>query len=68
MAVTQSQIDKLEAALAAGTLKVRHGDKMVTYDNFDQMRKRLEYLERRLRAKSKKPAAAIAGFKDGHRG
>jgi 5-keto 4-deoxyuronate isomerase len=37
MAFTQAQIDALDTAIASGTLRVRHGDKDITYRSVDEM-------------------------------
>jgi hypothetical protein len=37
MAFTQAQLDALEAAITGGELKVKYGDKEVTYRTLDEM-------------------------------
>lgn len=43
MAVSQTDIDNLEAALMQGELKVRIGDREVTYRSIDDLAKALSY-------------------------
>lgn len=48
MAVTQSQVDALEAALMSGELIVQDGEKRIQYRNVNELRNALEYARRDL--------------------
>lgn len=45
VAYTQTQIDTLKAAIAEGALKVRFGDREVTYRSLDEMRQTLRMMQ-----------------------
>jgi hypothetical protein len=45
MAWTQTDIDKLKAAMAAGVLTVRTGDQSVTYQSLADMEKQLQRMQ-----------------------
>lgn len=46
MAITQADIDALEAALVSGELRVRKGDREVTYRSIDEIEKALSRARR----------------------
>lgn len=48
MAVTQSQIDKLEEAMNSGVLNVRDGRREVQYRSIEEMRERLNVMKAEL--------------------
>jgi hypothetical protein len=50
MAYTQTDIDALEAALAAGVKRVRYTDREVEYQDADQMRQQLALMRQELAA------------------
>lgn len=39
MAFTQEQLDAIDAAIAGGTLRVKHGEKEITYRSMDELLK-----------------------------
>jgi len=48
MSWTTADVDALEEAIATGALSVRHGEKQVTYQNFETMQKILVIIKRSL--------------------
>lgn len=48
MSWTQTQLDELEAAIAAGVLSVGHGDKRVQYRSLDDMLRVRDIIRRSL--------------------
>lgn len=56
MAWTQTDIDKLKAAIAQGATKVKFADREVTYRSLDEMRETLRMLQADVDA-----AAGVAG-------
>jgi hypothetical protein len=58
MAITQAQIDTLEAAIAEGALIVQYQDKKVEYRSLDDMLRTLDWMKKQ---------AGIVGAGDGRR-
>ena len=52
MAFTQTQLDALETAIAAGTLEVTTGDKKVRYHSLDEMIRLRDIIKNQLAADS----------------
>jgi len=48
MAITQAQVDALEAAMMRGELTVEHDGKRVTYRSVDDMQKAIAYGKQQL--------------------
>ena len=65
MAYTQTQIDTLKSAIAEGALKVRFGDREVTYRSLDEMRQTLRMMEDEVRAAAGRPRRRRIGFMTG---
>lgn len=63
MAFTQAQLDALDAAIASGTLTIRHGEKTITYQSFDDLLKAREMIARSL-AGARVPRFQLADFRD----
>lgn len=55
MAYTQDQVDRLEAAIAEGAVRVRYADREVTYRNLDEMRQTLGTMKASLAAAAGRP-------------
>ena len=49
---TQTQLDELEEAIAAGVLTVKHGDKLVTYRSLAEMLRLADLIRQALAAPS----------------
>jgi hypothetical protein len=64
MAFTQTQLDALETAIAAGTLEVSVGDKKVRYHSLDEMIRLREIIRNQLAVDSQTPKsrASFATF------
>ena len=64
MAFTQTQVDALETAIAAGTLEVTTGDKKVRYHSLDEMIRLRDIIRNQLSAYSQtqKSRASFATF------
>jgi len=64
MAFTQTQLDALETAIAAGTLEVTTGDKKVRYHSLDEMIRLREIIRNQLAvdAQTPKSRASFATF------
>lgn len=48
MAFTQTDLDALQKAYKSGVLTVRQGDRTVTYDSEDALRRRIEFVRSEL--------------------
>lgn len=55
MAYTAAQVTALEAAIARGVLSVREGDRAVTYQSLDAMRKQLQIMRQEVASSSTAP-------------
>jgi hypothetical protein len=64
MAFTQTQLDALETAIAAGTLEVSVGDKKVRYHSLDEMIRLRDLIKNQLAtdAQTPKSRASFATF------
>lgn len=64
MAFTQTQLDALESAIAAGTLEVTTGDKKVRYHSLDEMIRLRDIIKNQLAAdaQTQKSRASFATF------
>lgn len=64
MAFTQTQLDALETAIAAGTLEVSVGDKKVRYHSLDEMIRLRDIIKNQLAAdaQTQKSRAIFATF------
>ena len=60
MAVTQYQIDALEAALYAGTLQVRHGETTVVYRSFAEIKATLDMMKAELAGRKRRTVAKFS--------
>lgn len=61
---TDDELSALYRALASGTLEVRHGDQVVRYGSFEDLRARISYVEGRMRSTTTPlPVAGRAGFR-----
>lgn len=68
MAFTQTDLDTLDRAIASGELTVRVGDRLVTYQSFDDMSKRRALIASSIASAAGTPAAyprhQLADFSD----
>lgn len=68
MAVTQAQLDALNAAIAGGLLEVRSGEKVVRYQTVDDLLAARAALARQLRLQNdpaaSSPRIQLADFSD----
>lgn len=64
MAWSQTDLDKLEAAIAAGVRRVKYSDKEVEYQSVDDMLKARDLIRRALTT-SPVPQRIYATFRDG---
>lgn len=55
MALTQTDVDRLEKAIAKGVLKVEYDGEAVTYQSVDQMLKALAYAKAELAGGANSP-------------
>lgn len=64
MAFTQTQLDALETAIAAGTLELTTGDKKVRYHSLDEMIRLRDIIRNQLAAdaQTQKSRASFATF------
>lgn len=64
MAWTQSELDALKRAFAAGVLRVTYDGRTVEYASADDLLKRIRAIEAEIAASSgtKRPVAGYAGF------
>lgn len=60
MAVTQQQIDALEAALYQGTLQVRHGETTVVYRSFAEIKSTLDLMKAQLSGTKQRSVARFS--------
>ena len=67
MAWTQTDIDKLKAAMAAGVLTVRTGEHSVSYQSLADMAKQLERMQSEVDAASGKTISrrSVASYSNG---
>ena len=67
MAYTQTDIDKLKAALASGVLTVRTGEHSVTYQSAADMAKQLQRMQDEVDATSGKTVSrrSVASYSSG---
>ena len=65
MTWTQSELDALRRAYAAGTLRVSYDGRTVDYGSADDLLSRIRTIERAMAANtaSKPPVAGVAGFR-----
>lgn len=63
MAFTQTMLDSLEAAYAAGVLAVRHEGKSIQYDSLESLWQAILRIRQALAPTSKKPISGRAGYK-----
>jgi hypothetical protein len=66
---TQSELDALRRAYAAGTLRVSYDGRTVEYGSADDLLKRIRTIEREMAAgnPSRPPVAGLASFSRGDR-
>jgi hypothetical protein len=66
---TQSELDALRRAFAAGTLRVSYDGRTVEYGSADDLLKRIRTIEREMAAETptRPPVAGFAGFSRGDR-
>lgn len=64
MAFTQTQLDKLDAAIAQGVLTVKYADKQVTYRSLAEMKSVRELMMREL-GKAKRSTQKYPKFSKG---
>lgn len=64
MAVTQAQVDELEAAIASGVLTSRVAGREVTFRSLDEMQATLMHLKRQLAATPPGPRHQLADFSE----
>lgn len=68
MAFTQTDLDAIDRAIASGELTVRLGDRWVTYQSFDDLAKRRDFIASALAAQTTTarsyPRHQIADFSD----
>ena len=62
MAFTQTDIDKLRAAIAQGALRVRFADRDVTYRSLDEMRSILAMMQAAVNAAAGRPRRRAVRF------
>ena len=62
MAFSQSQLDALEAAIAAGTLEVRMGDRAVRYQNTADLIRARDLVRDQLAAATPTERSSVASF------
>jgi len=64
MAFTQTQLDALEAAIAAGTIEVRVGDKLIRYQSTREMISARDLIRNQLnlQAQTQGSRASFASF------
>ncbi len=55
MALSQSDLDNIDAAIASGKLSVRFGDRQVTYQTVDDLLKARNHIAEELATASNKP-------------
>jgi hypothetical protein len=69
MAFTQTELDALKKAFAAGALTVEYDGKRITYGSADDLWKRIQKIEAEVAstAGTPKPRAGYAGFGRGER-
>lgn len=65
MAFTQDQLDKLEAAIAQGSLRVKYADKEVTYRSLDEMLKIRNLMRESLGLIDSSGRRVVMGFSKG---
>lgn len=58
MAWTQSDVDALKAALAAGVLTVKHGETLTTYRSLNEMRQLLAMMQTEVTTRTRSTVAA----------
>lgn len=63
MAWTQEQIDALKSALASGKLTVRHGETMVTYRSFEEMKALLQMMSADVTTRTRSTVASYRSFR-----
>lgn len=59
MAYTQDQLDALEAAIAVGALRVKHGQQEVTYRSLEEMEALADRMRRQLTTVTKGGRSAV---------
>lgn len=69
MSFTQSELDALRRAFAAGTLRVSYDGRTVEYGSADDLLKRIRTIEREMAGETSgsAPTAGFAGFSRGDR-
>lgn len=67
MTWTQSELDALRRAYAAGTLPVSYDGRTVDYGSADDLLSRIRTIERAMSGTSRPPVAGVAGFRRGDR-
>lgn len=67
MSYTQSELDALRRAFAAGTLRVSYDGRTVEYGSADDLLKRIRTIEREVATPARPPVAGFAGFSRGDR-
>lgn len=60
MALTQADVDRLEAAVASGTLKVMTDGNMVEYDSAEALLRRLAYVKAVVQGATSAPRTMMA--------
>ena len=63
MAYTQDQVDRLEAAIAEGAVRVRYADREVVYRDLEEMRQTLGMMKAGLAAAAGRPRRRIIIFR-----
>jgi len=61
MAFTQEQLDALDLAIAGGTLRVKHGEKEITYRSMDELLKARDVIASSLNSR-RVPRFQVADF------
>ena len=65
MAYTQEQLQAMEEAFAAGTTRVQHEDRSVTFRSLEELKEIIQTIKHSVNPSASRPARTYAKFRKG---